>query len=299
VNDLPQHVVVTGAAGQLGREVVAQLAAAGVRVTAMIHLRGDVAADRVVAGEMTDAGFVRDALKGADAVVHCAALRAPMMGSPEEVFCGNTAGTFTVLEEAGQAGIRRAVVSSSYSVLGLTFSPVMRSPAYLPIDEETPLQVDDPYAHSKQVDELSSAYAATRHGMTVVALRLPYLGDLNGSIRNRSDHVARNPGYATAAREFWTYLDTRDAARACILGLTQPPPGCHIVTVAAPLTLAPYPTEQLLAAYYPDLPRRSEFPGQMAPFDLSRARTILGFAAQHTLELEVRDFDLALVRTTG
>jgi nucleoside-diphosphate-sugar epimerase len=282
---------VTGAGGLLGREVVQHLRGVGIGVTAMLHRRDEIAADRVVAGEMTDAAFVRDALDGVDGVVHCAALRAPMMGTPEEVFCGNTAGTFTVLEEAGRLGVRRAVVSSSYSVLGLTFAPAMRQPAYLPIDEETPLQVEDPYAHSKQVDELTSAYAATRHGMAVVALRLPYLGDLDGTIRDRAARVAHDPGYATAAREFWTYLDTRDAARACLLGLTEPASGCHIVTVAAPTTLAPYPTEQLLAAYFPDVPRRSGFPGRAAPFDLRRAREVLGFEAEFILELEERDLD--------
>jgi nucleoside-diphosphate-sugar epimerase len=287
---LPRHVLVTGAAGLLGREVVGQLRARGVAVTAMLHRPGDIVAERVVVGTMSDAGFVRSAVDGADAVVHCAALKAPMLGTPEAVFCGNTSGTFTVLEAAGQAGIRRAVVSSSYSVLGLTFAPTMRHPAYLPIDEQLPLQVEDPYAHSKQVDELTGAYMAVRHGMTVVALRLPFLGGLDTSIRARAERVAVDPGFGTAAREFWTYLDTRDAARACILGLTEPPPGAHVVTVAAPTTLAPYPTEQLLDAYHPGVPRRAAFPGRAAPFDLRRARDLLHFEAELSFETETRDF---------
>lgn len=287
---LPRHVLVTGAAGLLGREVVGQLRAMGVAVTAMLHRPGEFAAERTVVGTMTDAGFVRDAMAGVDAVVHCAALRAPMMGTAEAVFVGNTAGTFTVLEQAGQAGVRRAVISSSYSVLGLTFAPAMRHPAYLPIDEHIPLQVEDAYAHSKQVDELTADLMARRHGMTIVALRLPFLGGLDDSIRLRAERVAADPGYATAAREFWTYLDTRDAARAAILGLTEPPPGSHVITVAAPTTLAPYPTEQLLDAYYPGVPRRTPFPGRTAPFDLGRARAVLHFEAQWRYETELLDF---------
>jgi nucleoside-diphosphate-sugar epimerase len=206
------------------------------------------------------------------------------------VFVGNTAGTFTVLEQAGQAGVRRAVISSSYSVLGLTFAPTMRHPAYLPIDEEVPLQVEDAYAHSKQVDELTAELMAKRHGMTIVALRLPFLGGIDDSIRTRAERVAEDPGFATAAREFWTYLDTRDAARASILGLTEPPPGSHVVTVAAPTTLAPYPTEQLLDAYHPGVPRRETFPGRAAPFDLGRAHDLLHFEAAWRYETEMRDF---------
>jgi nucleoside-diphosphate-sugar epimerase len=261
----------------------------------MLHRSSDIEADRVVVGDMTDAGFVRDAVEGADAVIHCAALKAPMLGTPEAVFCGNTAGTFTVLEQAAQAGVRRAVISSSYSILGLTFAPAMHHPAYLPIDEQVPLQVEDPYAHSKQVDELTAALMWTRHGMTVVALRLPFLGGIGDTIRRRAERIALDPGFSTAAREFWTYLETRDAARACVLGLTEPPPGCHVVSVAAPNTLAPYPTEQLLAAYHPDVPRRATFPGRMAPFDLTRARELLRFQAEILWEVPEQPFDPARV----
>lgn len=292
---LPERVLVTGAGGLLGRAVVGQLRDLGVGVTAMLHRPGDVEAERVVVGDMTDAAFVRDAVDGTDAVIHCAALRAPMMGTAEAVFCGNVTGTFTVLEQAGRAGVRRAVVSSSYSVLGLTFAPTMRHPAYLPIDEEVPLQVEDPYAHSKQVDELSADLAWKRYGMTVVALRLPFLGGIADTIRDRAERVAQDPAFGTAAREFWTYLETRDAARACLLGLTEPPSGCHIVSVAAPNTLAPYPTEQLLAAYHPNVPRRRAFPGRTAPFDLTRANDLLHFRAEILWEAEERDFDASRI----
>ncbi len=298
-DSLPAHVLVTGAAGLLGRAVVSQLRDLGVGVTAMLHRPGEIEAERVVLGDMTDVEFVRDAVEGADAVIHCAALRAPMMGTAEAVFCGNTTGTFTVLEQAGQAGVRRAVVSSSYSVLGLTFAPTMLHPAYLPIDEQVPLQVEDPYAHSKQVDELSSELIWKRHGMTVVALRLPFLGGIADTIPDRAERVARDPGFSTAAREFWSYLETRDAARACVLGLTEPPAGCHVVSVAAPNTLAPYPTEQLLAVYHPDVPRRRVFPGRTAPFDLGRARDLLHFTAELLWETDERDFEPGPTRETA
>lgn len=295
---LPRHVLVTGAAGLLGRVVVDHLRGLGVGVTAMLLQEEDFEAERVVVGNMMDAAFVRDAVDGADAVVHCAALKAPMMGTAEEVFCGNVTGTFTVLEQAGRAGIRRAVVSSSYSVLGLTFAPEMRHPAYLPIDEQVPLQVEDPYAHSKQVDELTASLMVKRHGMTVVALRLPFLGGIDDSIPARAEQVGIDPGFGTAAREFWAYLETRDAARACVLALTEPPPGCHVVSVAAPTTLAPYPTEQLLATYHPDVPRRSTFPGRTAPFDLRRSRELLHFDAELIWDTEERDFEPGRVGVT-
>jgi nucleoside-diphosphate-sugar epimerase len=291
MSNIPNHVLVTGADGLLGREVVAYMRGIGVRVTAMLHKPGDLPADRVVVGSTDDVPFVRDALDGVDAIIHCAAIPAPMLGTAEAVFCGNTTGTFTVLEQGGQAGVRRAVIASSYSVLGLTFAPGVRHPAYLPIDELTPVQIEDPYALSKQVDELVAELMWWRHGLSVVALRLPFLGGISGRLPERAARISRDPSFGTAAREFWAYLETRDAARACALGLSESPPGCHVVSVAAPKTLAPYPTEQLLAFYHPDVPRRSAFPGRTAPFDLSRAGEVLHFSAEYIWETEERDFD--------
>jgi hypothetical protein len=79
--------------------------------------------------------------------------------------------------------------------------------------------------------------------------------------------------------------------------LTEAPTGFHAVMVAAPSTLAPYPTEQLLDHYYPHVPRRRAFPGRTAPFDLGRARALLGFEAEYLWETEERPFDpTAIVR---
>jgi nucleoside-diphosphate-sugar epimerase len=195
------------------------------------------------------------------------------------VFCGNTTSTFTVLDEAGSAGVRRAVIASSYSITGLPFAPVIRHPAYLPIDEDLPVQIEDPYALSKQVDELSAGLMWWRHQLSVVAIRFPFLGGLDWELPERSARIADDPAFA--ATEFWTYLETRDAATACVQGLLEPPPGCHVLSVAAPNTLAPYPTEQLLDSFHPDVPRRTTFPGHAAPISSARAQHLLKWSARH------------------
>ena len=55
--------------------------------------------------------------------------------------------------------------------------------------------------------------------------------------------------------------------------------GFHAVLVAAPQTLAPYPTAELLARYHPAVPVRQALPGRAVPMDLSQARDLLGFTA--------------------
>jgi nucleoside-diphosphate-sugar epimerase len=287
-----RHVLVTGAAGLLGRQVVAQLRAAGTGVTALeLHPRGDLEVDRLVVGRAADEAAVRDALAGVDGVVHLAALRSPDLGTAQEVFVGNTSATFNVLEMAAQAGVRRVVIASSYSITGLPFAPQDRHPGYLPIDEHLPLQVEDPYALSKQVDERTAEMMWWRHGLSVVALRYPFLGAADRELPERAQQIAKDPSFG--AREFWTYLETGDAAAASIAGLIAPEPGFHVLALAAPVTLAPYPTTQLLDVFHPNVPRRRSFPGRAAPVDTHKARAVLGWAPQYVWQSEERNLDVS------
>ena len=95
-------------------------------------------ADRWITGAASDPVAVDEALAGAEAVVHLAAIPSPTLGSAEDVFIGNTSATFTVLERGARAGVRHAVIASSFSVTGLPFARVTRAPAYLPVDEALP-----------------------------------------------------------------------------------------------------------------------------------------------------------------
>jgi nucleoside-diphosphate-sugar epimerase len=283
-------VLVTGAAGRLGRSVLAACADAGITTRALVLARDYVAelpSDEVVIGDARDPVAVSEAVAGATAVVHLAAIPSPTGGTAEEVFCGNTSATFNVLEAAAGAGVQHAVIASSHAATGLPFAPSVRTPAYLPLDEHIPLQVEDPYALSKQVDELTSAMMWWRHGLSVVALRFPFLGDPDDRLPRRAAQLAADP--AKGAAELWGYLDYRDAADCCVAALAHRRPGCHVVTVAAPTTLAPYPTEQLLEAFLPHVPRRTLFPGRTAPFDTSKARELFDFSPRFEWAIDERE----------
>src|SRR5690625_5960276 len=61
----PSRVLVTGAAGRIGRAVVADLGAAGHRVTAVVFDDpGDLDVERVVVGDVASPDVVTDALRG-------------------------------------------------------------------------------------------------------------------------------------------------------------------------------------------------------------------------------------------
>jgi nucleoside-diphosphate-sugar epimerase len=300
MSDAPTAVLVTGAAGMVGRATLDLLAKAGVHVCALDRRDpGDLRADRVIVGAADDPGTVRKALSGVSSVIHLAARPDPRHGTPIQVYAGNTNSTFAVLSEAAAAGVTRVAVAGSYSVTGLPFGPPEARPAYLPVDEAMPVRPVDPYALSKQADEATAAMVHRASGMTITVLRFPFLGDPGQRLAERAALYTADP--AAGAREVWAYLDTRDAARACWAAVTVAPPGCHVVFAAAPETLAPYPTAELADAFLPGVPRNARLPGRIAPLDVSAAARILGFRARHhfplaTLSLPqpaVKDRDIA------
>ncbi|WP_027343551.1 NAD-dependent epimerase/dehydratase family protein [Hamadaea tsunoensis] len=278
------RVLVTGAAGRIGRAVLAALARAGVAAHALVlEDPGDLAAEAVFAGTAADPDLVRAALIGVDGVIHLAAIPDPHHGTPLEVFGGNVTATFTVLDEAGRAGVRNAVIASSYSATGLPFARTLLHPAYLPVDPELPDLAEDPYALSKLTDELTARMVARRYASTVVALRYPYIGGFADRLPAFAARIAADP--ELGARDMWSYLETRDAARAALLGLGVEVPGAHVVYVAAPRTMVPYATADLLDRFHPGVERRAELPGRTVAIDLQPARDLLGFTAEHELDL--------------
>jgi nucleoside-diphosphate-sugar epimerase len=290
------RVLVTGAGGLLGTAVLERLACSGIKVTALDVDRGrELACDRMIIGSASDEEAVTEALAGADSVIHLAARRSPYLGTAQEVFLGNTAATFTVLDCAASAGVQRVVLASSYSITGIPFAPHDRHPAYLPVDELIPQQVEDPYGLSKQVDELSAAMMWWRHRLSVIALRFPFLGSAERELPERAAAMADDPAFG--ARELWTYLEIQDAASAAVAAATTPLVGFNAISLSADVTLAPYRTEDLLDAFHPNVPRRRAFSGRTAPIDTTRASALLGWRPEHTWDSEIRDLPATTGRT--
>jgi nucleoside-diphosphate-sugar epimerase len=279
----PGRVLVTGAAGRLGRVVVRDLAARGVPVVGLDRVDPEAGpGEKFFVGNASEVELVRAALAGVDTVIHLAAIPRPTDHAGVDVFSGNATATFVVLDEAARAGVRRAVIASSFSVTGLPFGPRTLRPPYLPLDESAPLQVADPYALSKQADEATAAMVALRDGMTVTPLRFPFLA-FHDEPEPAELAEQYNEDPEAGVPYLWTYVDSRDAARACWLAATVPLAGCEPIYVTAPDTLTRHPTEELLDRFLPGVPRRAPMPGRSVPVDLTAARTVLGFAAEHEL----------------
>jgi len=103
---------------------------------------------------------------GFDAVVHFAALKAvgESCERPLEYFDNNISGTIHLLQAMHAAGVRRLVFSSSATVYG--------DPASVPVRENAPLSVTNPYGRSKLVmEQLIADVCASDSGFQAAILR--------------------------------------------------------------------------------------------------------------------------------
>ena len=99
------RIVVTGAAGRIGRALLSDLLEHGHAVVAVDRVapREAPATDAVTwhRGDARDEALLARAVDGADALIHLAAIPTPLLGTPREVFATNTQATFVALEAAG------------------------------------------------------------------------------------------------------------------------------------------------------------------------------------------------------
>lgn len=162
----PMKILVTGADGFIGSHLVQELVAKGHRVTALsqynsFNLHGwlDFLPPKtrekiaLVTGDIRDAAFISETVKGHDRVAHLAALIAIpySYSAPASYLETNAFGTLNVLEACRVHEIERLIHTSTSEVYG--------SAQYVPIDEKHPIVGQSPYSASKIAgDQLAYSY---------------------------------------------------------------------------------------------------------------------------------------------
>ncbi len=278
------RVLVTGGSGRLGRWVVRELGEHGHDVVSADRTRPPqedhrFRAARFVQMEMCDVGNVVGAMAGCDAVIHLAAIPAPYGQADEVVFRANTQSTFNVLHAASLLGLRRAVIASSVSALGMAYATHPFTPLYAPVDEEHRLLPQDPYGLSKEVDERTAEVFHRRTGMTVFALRFHWISNPGEA----SQQAARlQEDSAPHAQNLWGYVDVRDAALACRLGIEGEAGGFEAFNITASDTLSETPTEDLIRRYCPATELRAPISGTESGWSIQKARHLLSYEPQHS-----------------
>jgi uronate dehydrogenase len=195
------HVVITGAAGRIGRCLMEGLSVVGHEVRGI---------DVVAAGnEVTVADMANDdealagLMDGADAVVHLAAIAAETdFVTAVDSHIGLT---HRVLEAAVAHRVPRVVYTSSNHAVGFTPRAAM-------LAVETPMRPDSFYGFGKAAGEALCSLYHDRHALRVACLRI-------GSFRDRP----------TSRRHLSTWLSPGDAVRLVETCLRSPDLGLAIV----------------------------------------------------------------------
>ncbi len=160
------RVLVTGGAGFIGRQLVANLLGQGHDVTVADQSEHTVEGVRYVQGDLRDPRVTAEALTaGTEAVVHLAALTRVLdsVNDPDAVFRTNVLATHYLLERCREVGVATFVFASTNAVVGDVGTSV--------ILEGMPVRPLTPYGATKAgVENLLSAYSAC-YGLKAVVLR--------------------------------------------------------------------------------------------------------------------------------
>jgi nucleoside-diphosphate-sugar epimerase len=84
------------------------------------------------------------------------------------------------------------------------------------------------------------------------------------------------------ARELWGYVDVRDAAQACLLGLESKGLEFEVFNIVAGDTLSETPTEDLIQTYLPKVEVRHPIEATGSAWSTEKARKLLGYIPQHS-----------------
>lgn len=275
-----RRALVTGAAGRVGRAVVADLVNVGFEVRPTDRPEQALSPDgvQIVPADLADPDAVRELAEGCEAIVHLAAYPSPIGRPGHEVFANNCLATYHVLAAAVDAGVERVAMASSCSAYGMPWAHRPFSPLYVPLDEDHPLLPQEAYGLSKQVDERTAEMFTRGHDLTVTALRFHWVATAE-EIHARAKELASDPQDGRAAPELWGYIEIGDVARACRLALDAPA-GFHALNICAADTLSDVPTAELIARQHPTTEVRSSLEDTTSPWSIARAREVLGFVPQ-------------------
>ena len=272
-------IVVTGAAGRLGRRVVQLLAGRGREVLATDRLAVDNYPTEYAHCDLADGKAVEGILRGAESVIHMGAIPGPLGDDPRVIFENNVTSTFNVMMSAAELGLRRVVFSSSAFGMGWAQEGDSFVPMYLPLDEEHPMMPFEPYGLSKLVGEDVGRMIARNSDTTVVGLRFTNVA--------RPEVQAEFPWPAPTPKSpltlvMWAYADARDVAEAHVLALDAEIEEYEAFMIAQPTTRFHEPTIDLVRSNFGDrVEIREGLEGTASVISTNKAQRVLGWRPRH------------------
>lgn len=250
-------VLVTGAAGRLGRAVATHLHREGIDLRTTDIVPGGDVPYRFETADLLDHARVLKLLDGVDTVVHLG--NHPGIGDrpPQLVFSQNVTMNENVFEGAAERGVGKIVFASTLQLIGShpderTVVNPPPAPDY-PVDGTTKPTPSNVYALSKTVSEIMLRYYAERCGIDCVALRFPLL-------HHHEARARRSLGEETDVDQFegFSGLSYTDAAALIGAVVVADLPGYRVYMPATSDRHRDLPMPELIRTRYPDLPPTAE-----------------------------------------
>jgi nucleoside-diphosphate-sugar epimerase len=289
------RIVVTGGSGRLGHQVIRELLTHGHTVSSLDTIQPSECLCPTHNVDLRKFDLLLDYFKNVDSVIHLARIRFPYtetgfnaakrqwefndVGGDAERFNQNVGVTNNVLAAAQTCGVNRIVSGSSLAVYGLYYPVGEVAPDYLPIDELHPRRPQDPYGLSKLVGEELCEAVARKSDRQIATLRFSGIyTEAHGPLlqERQQNPTVRGTG------ALWSYIDVRDAARACRLAIEANFTGHEAVNICAPTTIMDTPTHELVQRYLPQVKTvRHGLDRNWCGYAAEKAATMLGFQARH------------------
>lgn len=223
-------VLVTGANGHVGNQLVAHLVEYGYHVRAMVRRADDAKRNleilrhpsvAVVAGDIRDEAAVSSAVADCEGVFQVAAVYAMHAADPQrDIIDPAVNGALNVMRASKAAGVRRVVLTSSLVAMGNVSTPER------PLDESNWNDAaTEPYAKAKTLAERRSREYADASGLDLVCVN-PTLIIGPGF----PHHTPSTQLFENAVRGLlpilpplaFTFVDVRDVASAHRLAFEKP-----------------------------------------------------------------------------
>ena len=219
-------IVVTGASGLVGGNLVRALLSQGRSVRALVHhdrraLDGlDV---ETASADLNDPASLEQAFRGAQVVYHLASTISIRMDNWEELERVNVNGTRNVVEACLHCDVRRLVYFSSIHAY-------QQEPFDQPLDEGRPLLTDSripPYERSKAAAELIARQAPERGLDTVIIIPTAILGpyDFRPSYLGQALQMLVNRHIPALVPGGYDWVDVRDVVAGAMQAERLAPSG--------------------------------------------------------------------------
>jgi dTDP-L-rhamnose 4-epimerase len=333
-------ILITGGAGFIGSHLCDALLDRGYRVRVLDSLVEQVHGDaerpeylsddiELIVGDVRERGLVREALDGADAVVHFAARVGvgQSMYEIDEYVSANTHGTAVLLDAMLDKPVAKLLVASSMSIYGEGLyepAPAVerrrrdlaarrwepRGPhgeelLPLPTPEEKPCANSSVYALTKYDQERLALVFGAAYDVPTVALRFfnvygprqalsnPYTGVL--AIFASRLLNGKRPLVYEDGEQRRDFVNVRDVVRACVLALERDGADGHAVNVGSGRSVTVNEIARSLGSVL-DADVEPELTGKFRAgdirhcfADISKARTLLGYEPRIDLEDGMRE----------